>query len=75
MTGWDRWKEHERQVVSERRTEPIWRLISVRSGVRALPDLPRLTESYGFRPIASRHSAGTHMSAMMQKSRPGGTPV
>ena len=75
MTGWDRWKEHERQVVSERRTEPIWRLISVRSGVRALPGLPELTEFYGFRPIARRPSAGTHLSAMMPKRRHGGTPV
>src|ERR1035437_1247717 len=30
---------------------------------------------YGFLPNASRHSAGTHFSAITQKSRHGGRPV
>ena len=50
-------------------------VVSARGGVRAFPGLPALTEGYAFRPIASRHSAGTHLSAMTQKSLHGGTPV
>lgn len=30
---------------------------------------------YGLRPIASKQSAGTHLSAMTQNSLHGGTPV
>lgn len=32
-------------------------------------------QTYGLRSMASRQSAGTHLSAMTQKSLHGGTPV
>ena len=63
------------RVVLEKYTEPASRLLPERSRVRALAGLPDLTEFYRLRPIAIRQSAGTHLSAMMQKSLHGGTPV